>query len=145
MLTYNLGYTNALFPVPVAAIGVVLRPWLHCLHSLALRGRTHVLLIISSQNPGAKPEVFFQVETWLNHVLAHMKATVRYEMTDGVTAYEEKPREQWLFDYPAQVHPNQTFMGPGSTGLSFSGPSSPFRGYQTSHSLLASQSGEAGL
>uniref|UniRef100_A0A8D1JYJ5 Dynein axonemal heavy chain 9 n=1 Tax=Sus scrofa TaxID=9823 RepID=A0A8D1JYJ5_PIG len=44
-----------------------------------------------------------QVEIWLNHVLAHMKATVRHEMTEGVTAYEEKPREQWLFDYPAQV------------------------------------------
>lgn len=24
-------------------------------------------------------------------------------MTEGITAYEEKPREQWLFDYPAQV------------------------------------------
>ncbi|XP_008853923.1 dynein heavy chain 9, axonemal [Nannospalax galili] len=44
-----------------------------------------------------------QVEIWLNHVLCHMKATVRHEMTEGVTAYEEKPREQWLFDYPAQV------------------------------------------
>uniref|UniRef100_A0A8C5P182 Dynein, axonemal, heavy chain 9 n=1 Tax=Jaculus jaculus TaxID=51337 RepID=A0A8C5P182_JACJA len=44
-----------------------------------------------------------QVETWLNHVLCHMKATVRHEMTEGVTAYEEKPREQWLFDFPAQV------------------------------------------
>ncbi|XP_045149226.1 dynein axonemal heavy chain 9 [Echinops telfairi] len=44
-----------------------------------------------------------QVEIWLNHVLTHMKATVRHEMTEGVTAYEEKPREQWLFDYPAQV------------------------------------------
>ncbi|XP_032945882.1 dynein axonemal heavy chain 9 [Rhinolophus ferrumequinum] len=44
-----------------------------------------------------------QVEIWLNHVLAHMKATVRHEMTEGVTAYEEKPRELWLFDYPAQV------------------------------------------
>ncbi|XP_076398736.1 dynein axonemal heavy chain 9 isoform X2 [Peromyscus maniculatus bairdii] len=44
-----------------------------------------------------------QVEIWLNHVLRHMKATVRHEMTEGVTAYEEKPREQWLFDYPAQV------------------------------------------
>uniref|UniRef100_A0A674J8R4 Dynein heavy chain hydrolytic ATP-binding dynein motor region domain-containing protein n=1 Tax=Terrapene triunguis TaxID=2587831 RepID=A0A674J8R4_9SAUR len=32
-----------------------------------------------------------------------MRATVRHEMTEGVTAYEEKPREQWLFDYPAQV------------------------------------------
>ncbi|XP_006898632.1 PREDICTED: LOW QUALITY PROTEIN: dynein heavy chain 9, axonemal [Elephantulus edwardii] len=44
-----------------------------------------------------------QVEIWLNHVLTHMKATVRHEMTEGVMAYEEKPREQWLFDYPAQV------------------------------------------
>lgn len=24
-------------------------------------------------------------------------------MGDAVVAYEEKPREQWLFDYPAQV------------------------------------------
>ncbi|XP_017170010.1 dynein axonemal heavy chain 9 isoform X1 [Mus musculus] len=44
-----------------------------------------------------------QVEIWLNRVLRHMKATVRHEMTEGVTAYEEKPRDQWLFDYPAQV------------------------------------------
>ncbi|XP_005399408.1 PREDICTED: dynein heavy chain 9, axonemal isoform X2 [Chinchilla lanigera] len=44
-----------------------------------------------------------QVEIWLNNVLSHMKATVRHEMTEAVTAYEEKPREQWLFDYPAQV------------------------------------------
>ncbi|XP_067164604.1 dynein axonemal heavy chain 9 [Apteryx mantelli] len=44
-----------------------------------------------------------QVEIWLNHVLDSMRATVRDEMTEAVTAYEEKPREQWLFDYPAQV------------------------------------------
>ncbi|XP_051851510.1 dynein axonemal heavy chain 9 [Antechinus flavipes] len=44
-----------------------------------------------------------QVEIWLNHILDHMRATIRHEMTEGVTAYEEKPREQWLFDYPAQV------------------------------------------
>lgn len=24
-------------------------------------------------------------------------------MTDAVATYEEKPRDQWLFDYPAQV------------------------------------------
>lgn len=30
-------------------------------------------------------------------------ATVRHEMTEAVQGYEEKPREQWLFDYPAQV------------------------------------------
>ncbi|XP_069917498.1 dynein axonemal heavy chain 9 isoform X4 [Oryctolagus cuniculus] len=51
-----------------------------------------------------------QVEIWLNHVLAHMKATVRHEMTEGVTAYEEKLREQWLFDYPAQVDNAQAFL-----------------------------------
>ncbi|XP_007433956.1 dynein heavy chain 9, axonemal, partial [Python bivittatus] len=44
-----------------------------------------------------------QVECWLNRVLDHMRATVRYEMTEAVVAYEEKAREQWLFDYPAQV------------------------------------------
>ncbi|KAM9371423.1 dynein axonemal heavy chain 9-like [Phaethornis superciliosus] len=44
-----------------------------------------------------------QVEVWLNHVLDSMRASVRNEMTEAVVAYEEKPREQWLFDYPAQV------------------------------------------
>ncbi|KAF5902959.1 dynein heavy chain 9, axonemal, partial [Clarias magur] len=44
-----------------------------------------------------------QVELWLNRVLDTMRATVRHEMTEAVVAYEEKPREQWLFDYPAQV------------------------------------------
>uniref|UniRef100_A0A4W3INU7 Uncharacterized protein n=3 Tax=Callorhinchus milii TaxID=7868 RepID=A0A4W3INU7_CALMI len=32
-----------------------------------------------------------------------MRATVQREVTDAVAAYEEKPRDQWLFDYPAQV------------------------------------------
>ncbi|NWH56161.1 DYH9 protein, partial [Geococcyx californianus] len=44
-----------------------------------------------------------QVEVWLNRVLDSMRATVRDEMTEAVVTYEEKPREQWLFDYPAQV------------------------------------------
>ncbi|XP_053720928.1 dynein heavy chain 9, axonemal [Synchiropus splendidus] len=44
-----------------------------------------------------------QVEAWLNRVMDRMRATVRHEMTDAVVAYEDKPREQWLFDYPAQV------------------------------------------
>uniref|UniRef100_A0A7N8YQ50 Dynein, axonemal, heavy chain 9 n=1 Tax=Mastacembelus armatus TaxID=205130 RepID=A0A7N8YQ50_9TELE len=44
-----------------------------------------------------------QVEVWLNRVLGTMRSTVRHEMTEGVMAYEDKPREQWLFDYPAQV------------------------------------------
>ncbi|XP_030610318.1 dynein axonemal heavy chain 9 isoform X3 [Archocentrus centrarchus] len=44
-----------------------------------------------------------QVEVWLNRVLSTMRSTVRHEMTEAVMSYEEKPREQWLFDYPAQV------------------------------------------
>uniref|UniRef100_A0AAX7TU92 Dynein axonemal heavy chain 17 n=1 Tax=Astatotilapia calliptera TaxID=8154 RepID=A0AAX7TU92_ASTCA len=44
-----------------------------------------------------------QVEMWLNRVLDTMRSTVRHEMTEAVIAYEEKPREQWLFDYSAQV------------------------------------------
>ena len=44
-----------------------------------------------------------QVEVWLNRLLDAMKATVRHEMTEAVSGYEEKPRDQWLFDYPAQV------------------------------------------
>ncbi|KAL2077982.1 hypothetical protein ACEWY4_025667 [Coilia grayii] len=44
-----------------------------------------------------------QVEMWLNRVLDTMRDTVRHEMTEAVVAYEDKPREQWLFDYPAQV------------------------------------------
>lgn len=30
-------------------------------------------------------------------------STVRHEMTEAVTSYEEKPRDQWIFDFPAQV------------------------------------------
>uniref|UniRef100_A0A3P9AKI4 Dynein axonemal heavy chain 17 n=1 Tax=Esox lucius TaxID=8010 RepID=A0A3P9AKI4_ESOLU len=44
-----------------------------------------------------------QVEVWLNRVLDTMRNTVRHEMTEGVMAYEDKAREQWLFDYPAQI------------------------------------------
>lgn len=40
---------------------------------------------------------------WLNRVLDFMRATVRHELTEAVAAYEEKPREHWLFDFAAQV------------------------------------------
>lgn len=72
-----------------------------------------------------------QVEVWLNHVLDSMRATMRDEMTEAVVAYEEKPREQWLFDYPAQVsaaaphlhsgwHMGETAFGfPSSPALPF--------------------------
>ncbi|XP_051791984.1 LOW QUALITY PROTEIN: dynein axonemal heavy chain 11 [Erpetoichthys calabaricus] len=44
-----------------------------------------------------------QVETWLNHLEETMRETVRRHITEAVGAYEEKPRDQWVFDYPAQV------------------------------------------
>lgn len=48
---------------------------------------------------GSRP----QVEVWLNRVLDRMRATLRHEIPEAVVTYEEKPREQWIFDYPAQV------------------------------------------
>jgi dynein heavy chain len=32
-----------------------------------------------------------------------MRATLRTLMGEAVVTYEEKPREQWIFDYPAQI------------------------------------------
>ncbi|NXP09467.1 DYH17 protein, partial [Thinocorus orbignyianus] len=44
-----------------------------------------------------------QVEVWLNRVLQSMRSTLRRLIPEAVITYEEKPREQWVFDYPAQV------------------------------------------
>ena len=49
-----------------------------------------------------------QVEVWLNRLLDNMQESVRKEFTEAVGAYEEKPREQWLFDFPAQVSASVT-------------------------------------
>ncbi|PSN46658.1 Dynein beta chain [Blattella germanica] len=43
------------------------------------------------------------VEVWLNRLQDSMRSSLRHYFSDAVVAYEEKPREQWLFDYPAQV------------------------------------------
>ena len=32
-----------------------------------------------------------------------MVATIRHELIEAVVSYEEKPRDQWIFDPPAQV------------------------------------------
>ncbi|XP_054026357.1 dynein axonemal heavy chain 17 [Dryobates pubescens] len=44
-----------------------------------------------------------QVEIWLNRVLRTMRSTLRHLIPEALLTYEEKPREQWVFDYPAQV------------------------------------------
>lgn len=43
------------------------------------------------------------VEVWLNRIQSTMRSSLRNYISDAVVTYEEKQREQWLFDYPAQV------------------------------------------
>uniref|UniRef100_A0A671Z105 Dynein axonemal heavy chain 11 n=1 Tax=Sparus aurata TaxID=8175 RepID=A0A671Z105_SPAAU len=40
---------------------------------------------------------------WLSALESTMRCTVQKEIQEAVAAYEDKPRDQWLFDYPAQV------------------------------------------
>lgn len=47
--------------------------------------------------------VLFQAECWLGALESTMRRTVQKEIQEAVAAYEDKPRDQWLFDYPAQV------------------------------------------
>lgn len=44
-----------------------------------------------------------QVEAWLNRVLEKMRETVRYCLAEAINAYEDKSREHWVQDYPAQI------------------------------------------
>lgn len=43
------------------------------------------------------------VEVWLNCLLDAMQSTIRHEFMEAVVSYEEKPRDQWIFEPPAQV------------------------------------------
>ncbi|KAL4703187.1 hypothetical protein ACJJTC_018259 [Scirpophaga incertulas] len=43
------------------------------------------------------------VEIWLNRLQDIMRSTIRHNFGDAIVSYEEKPREQWLFDFMAQV------------------------------------------
>ena len=44
-----------------------------------------------------------QVEIWLNRLMDTMRETIRIEFVKSMQTYTQKPREKWLFDYPAQV------------------------------------------
>ncbi|NWV29438.1 DYH17 protein, partial [Origma solitaria] len=44
-----------------------------------------------------------QVEIWLNRLLECMRSTLRHLIPEALASYEGKPREQWVFDYPAQI------------------------------------------
>ncbi|XP_035866411.1 dynein heavy chain 11, axonemal isoform X1 [Phyllostomus discolor] len=51
----------------------------------------------------AECECIGHVETWLLQLEQTMQETVRHSITEAIAAYEEKPRELWIFDFPAQV------------------------------------------
>ncbi|KAL6109087.1 dnah11 [Pungitius sinensis] len=46
---------------------------------------------------------FGPVETWLSRLEESMKECVRGHLSEAVSVYEDKPREQWILDFPAQV------------------------------------------
>ena len=54
------------------------------------------------------------VEAWLNRLQAAMRGSIRHYFAEGVLAYEEKPRESWIFDYPAQVSHRHLTIEPTS-------------------------------
>jgi len=43
------------------------------------------------------------VEIWLSRLLDFHCETIRNWLRVAVIAYEDKPREEWIFDYPAQI------------------------------------------
>ncbi|GAA6224990.1 dynein heavy chain 11, axonemal-like isoform X1 [Lates japonicus] len=43
------------------------------------------------------------VETWLTCLEESMKESVRGHLSEAVSVYEDRPREQWILDFPAQV------------------------------------------
>ncbi|XP_062957128.1 dynein axonemal heavy chain 11 [Cynocephalus volans] len=51
----------------------------------------------------AECECIGHVESWLLQLERTMQETVRHSITEAIVAYEEKSREQWIFDFPAQV------------------------------------------
>lgn len=53
---------------------------------------------------GSRP----QVEVWLNRVLDRDVRHASATRSRGWVTQEEKPREQWIFDYPAQVRAGWT-------------------------------------
>ena len=46
-----------------------------------------------------------QVESWLSLLLETMQETIQHEFQEAIITYEDKPREQWIFEPPAQVGP----------------------------------------
>lgn len=61
-----------------------------------------------------------RVEQWLTKLLKNMRRTMRHRLSEAVSVYEEKPRDQWLFEFPAQVALSNSQIGWASeTQLAF--------------------------
>ncbi|XP_060520898.1 dynein beta chain, ciliary-like [Cylas formicarius] len=43
-----------------------------------------------------------KVELWLNRVIDVMRETLHQQFEEAVITYDEKPREVWIYDFPAQ-------------------------------------------
>ncbi|XP_019220092.2 LOW QUALITY PROTEIN: dynein heavy chain 11, axonemal [Oreochromis niloticus] len=43
------------------------------------------------------------VEAWLSRLEESMKECVKGHLSEAVSVYEDRPREQWILDFPAQV------------------------------------------
>lgn len=43
------------------------------------------------------------MEAWLTCLEESMKESVRGHLSEAVSVYEDRPREQWILDFPAQV------------------------------------------
>ncbi|KAF5274393.1 hypothetical protein FQA39_LY07273 [Lamprigera yunnana] len=44
-----------------------------------------------------------KVEIWLNRLIEGMRTTLRALFAEAIVTYDEKPREYWIFDCPAQT------------------------------------------
>ncbi|XP_063285477.1 dynein axonemal heavy chain 11-like [Pelobates fuscus] len=44
-----------------------------------------------------------QAEGWLGNLEDTMRSSIRQDIMEAVAGYEDKPRDQWMFDYSAQV------------------------------------------
>lgn len=44
-----------------------------------------------------------KVEVWLNDLTCTMRTTLRHLFAQAVREYDDKPREHWVFDWPAQT------------------------------------------
>ncbi|KAI1886190.1 hypothetical protein AGOR_G00211440 [Albula goreensis] len=49
---------------------------------------------------GSQPK---EVEAWLNRLEDSMRETVRCHVAEAVAVYEDRPREQWVLEFPAQA------------------------------------------